>query len=1053
MDLARIDDDTFELAASEFTSRVRRGEVPDIEEYVSRYPDLSDEIRELFPTILAMEQTKQHREFESGGKASLGARKIEQLGDFRILREVGRGGMGIVYEAEQESLGRHVAVKVLPPFALMDETHIRRFQREAQTAAQLHHTNIVPVFGVGEDDGLYYYVMQLIDGRGLDAMLVDADGEAVDPWHAADIGRQIADALAYAHEHGTLHGDIKPANLLLDQNGTVWITDFGLARALEPDATVTEHFGGTLRYMAPERFHGTTDARSDVYSLGVTLYELITGQPAFPGTTRSELLRQVTQTDPVRPRAINSRIPRDLETIVLKAIARDPDHRYQSSQAVAEDLGRFLEGSPIRARRVTSVERFWRWCRRNPALSAAICTAVVSTMMVAVLTSVGYYKSRRVNSRLQTLNSNLNGLNTDLQNSLNREQQERETAQATTQLALDALSKIFNRFAPNALYVTPVVIEDETTSDESDYTMPMQPALSPEVAAALEEMLPIYHRLAEQRGQDPTIREQAARAHHRIGLIYQQLGQSDAARAAYSDSIELLEKLRKEAPTTNVDETADTRLLTQLATVLNDLSELERVSLEFRSAEQASRRALDLIKSTAEETRSTDLQYELARAHLSLAKRTPFWHRPPNSGRRPGPPGGGRGGPNGPQGSGSRSPVSVASSSEGPDGPAPGDFQRPPGPDFPGNRGGRGRSRRGDRDGERPRDGERGADRERGGDRGDRRRRPRLTERFFGSWDDRRNHLESAIGILDELSQQRPDNPQLLILLARCYRERALQRPDRDASGFEDPDWEKAVELVSQLTNDYPEVADYRFELAEMYGDVEFWRINDETCGRRIEKRLRTALEILEELVAENPSRPAFVSAQAQMYVKLAAVYRHCDRDQKSIDMLHEAIALHQTLVERFPNVEAHMIWQVRLARLVALWQMREGNTGTAEQTLRDVIGATRQWLAAIAKEDDVSALDAQTLAGAAQSVNARDILRELGDTYFLLATLLDDEGQSAEASEARSVGNALHRRSSPRFRMPPPPPDDRPGPPPWMRNTPPPPPMPEPLASTTERG
>ncbi|MFG0332983.1 MAG: protein kinase, partial [Maioricimonas sp. JB049] len=580
MDLARIDDDTFELAASEFTDRVRRGDVPDIDEYVTRFPNLSVEIRELFPTILAMEQTKQHREFESGGKASLGARKIEQLGDFRILREVGRGGMGIVYEAEQESLGRHVAVKVLPPFALMDETHIRRFHREAQTAGQLHHTNIVPVFGVGEDDGLYYYVMQLIDGRGLDAMLSDAESDPLDPWHAADIGRQIGDALAYAHEHGTLHGDIKPANLLLDRSGTVWITDFGLARALEPDATVTEHFGGTLRYMAPERFHGTTDARSDVYSLGVTLYELITGQPAFPGTTKSELLRQVTQTDPVRPRTINPRIPRDLETIVLKAIARDPDHRYQSSQAAADDLGRFLEGSPIRARRVTSVERFWRWCRRNPALSAAICTAVVSTLMVAMLTSVGYFRSRQINSELQTLNADLNGLNTDLQDSLDREQQERETAQATTQLALDALSKIFDRFAPNALYVTPVVIEDETASQEADYTTPMQPALSPEVAAALEEMLPIYHRLAEQRGQDPTIRKQAARAHHRIGMIYQQLGQSDAARTAYGDAIRLLEELRVEAGATDEPDVADARLLPQLATVLNDLADLEWVSQE-----------------------------------------------------------------------------------------------------------------------------------------------------------------------------------------------------------------------------------------------------------------------------------------------------------------------------------------------------------------------------------------------------------------------------------------------------------------------------------------
>jgi hypothetical protein len=211
-------------------------------------------------------------------------------------------------------------------------------------------------------------------------------------WHSvAQIGVQVAEALAYAHQQGVLHRDIKPSNLLLDLQGTIWITDFGLAKAAaEADLTRTGDIIGTLRYMAPERFRGTSDPRSDVYGLGMTLYELLTLGPAFVGIDRERLIHQITQSEPPRPSQLNPEVPRDLETIVLKAIDREPSHRSQTADELAEDLQRFLDDRPIRARRASLGERAWRWCRRNPALAGVTAVAAALLVVVATVSLVGY---------------------------------------------------------------------------------------------------------------------------------------------------------------------------------------------------------------------------------------------------------------------------------------------------------------------------------------------------------------------------------------------------------------------------------------------------------------------------------------------------------------------------------------------------------------------------------------------------------------------------------------------------------------------------------------
>ncbi len=360
------------------------------------------------------------------------AEQADQLGDFRLVREIGRGGMGVVYEAEQVSLGRRVALKVLPPTVGQDPSRKARFEREARAAAKLHHTNIVQVFGVGEHNGQPYYVMQLIQGQGLDAVLarssppVEAGTLAASPsgngsaaaearpalqeatvaaspvpgtpgrspepppasprsvaaavlgdsspsgsrggsyWHSvARIGAQVADALDYAHRQGVLHRDIKPSNLLLDDQGTVWVADFGLAKT-EDQASLTQagELLGTFRYMPPEAFEGQADRRTDIYSLGLTLYELLTQRPAYEDIDAHKIVKQVMTTEPARLNRVNPAIPRDLVTIVHKAADRDPGRRYQTAGELAEDLQRFLADEPIHARRQTPLERYARSARR-----------------------------------------------------------------------------------------------------------------------------------------------------------------------------------------------------------------------------------------------------------------------------------------------------------------------------------------------------------------------------------------------------------------------------------------------------------------------------------------------------------------------------------------------------------------------------------------------------------------------------------------------------------------------------------------------------------------
>jgi WD40 repeat protein/serine/threonine protein kinase len=454
--LAQLQDPQIARAVEEYRSLLQGDSPPDREAFLARYPAIAVALAEYLDGLeflhRAAGQLNQPLLAQPTGAVvapgQFGPDSL--LGDFRIVGEIGRGGMGVVYAAEQTSLGRRVALKVLPVEAARDAKLLARFRRESQAAAQLHHSNIVPVFEVGQQGDVFFYAMQYIQGQPLDKVIqelqrlravsagtpcpnaasaasaiarslrtgqyepmrsVDATLDAVPapgepPSHlgpfpdtpaalpepselslstlnhrlyghqVARIGLQAAEALAYAHSHGILHRDIKPSNLLLDSAGVTWVSDFGLAKTQEQALTETGDLVGTVRYMAPERFQGVCDARADVYALGLTLYELLLLRPAFDAPDRLRLLDQIGHQEPIRPRVVDSRIPRDLETILMKAIEKEPRRRYASAAALAEDLRRFLADEPIQARRIGPLERLGRWGRRNP-LVAGLTAAVV----------------------------------------------------------------------------------------------------------------------------------------------------------------------------------------------------------------------------------------------------------------------------------------------------------------------------------------------------------------------------------------------------------------------------------------------------------------------------------------------------------------------------------------------------------------------------------------------------------------------------------------------------------------------------------------------------
>jgi serine/threonine protein kinase len=544
-------------ALKEYLAALEAGTRPERPDFLRRYPDIAAELAEHLDGLEYIQGAALKLRPEAEGLSA----PVPELGDYRILREVGRGGMGAVYEAVQHSLGRRVALKILPFAAALDPRQLQRFKNEAHAAAQLYHPNIVPIYGVGCEQGTHFYAMQFVDGASLatlcrcfrhhsdqssssgrlprtrtftppapgvsplsaadgdlssseppDSAAVDAvssllrgEGPELGERYFRRIGRLImkaAEALDHAHQLGVVHRDIKPANLLLDSTGHIWVTDFGLAQLQNsPGLTVTGELVGTLRYMSPEQAmgkRGVVGHRTDIYSLGVTLYELLTLRPALDGQDTRELLNQLASAEPRPPRQIDRRIPRDLETVVLKAIARNPNERYATAQEMADDLRRFLVDEPVRAQRPTVLDRLAKWGRRHKSM-------VVSSFVLLMLTVIGLSVSTVVIAQEHAITKNA------LQN-------ERRQAEETERQH-DRAEKNFRRARDVVNYFSRVSEED----------MESLPPFAQGVRRQMLEAALIYYQdFIDQEHDDPSLQAELAASQSRVSTILSELTAMEA---------------------------------------------------------------------------------------------------------------------------------------------------------------------------------------------------------------------------------------------------------------------------------------------------------------------------------------------------------------------------------------------------------------------------------------------------------------------------------------------------------------------------------------------
>jgi len=831
--------DPLDDLAAQFTEQLRQGQQPRIEDYVTRLPERAEELRAALEAVALMEQHKPRRQ------------GVSRLGEYRIRREIGRGGMGIVYEADHEALGRRVAIKLLP--GLADARARERFRREALAAARLHHTNIVPIFDVGEHDGQCFYVMQLIHGqsldrlalaRPLDSALPAAPTQSISayrpvapndptaelptatavpaaaapappqlllpPHQVARIGAQVADALAHAHAQGVLHRDIKPSNLLLDETGTVWVTDFGVAKlAEEGRLTHSGDLVGTLRYMPPERFAGLSDPRGDVYSLGVTLYELATGHPAFPETLPQHLIRLITQENLPRPRFLNPALPLDLETILLKATARDPAQRYASAADLADDLQRFLADRPVKARRIGPLEQAWRWCRRNPALASAL---VAVLLLLASTTVVALYAAA-----VQTT-------------ALEAEKRQRERAESMASRSLKALNTIFDGLAPSRLMATAPEISEEGIE------LPPRLAAPPESMPLLQKLLNSYEEIARESADYPDLRREAAEAHHRMADLRQRLGRLDEAVAAYEAALKLY----------------PSEAVIVRARAYNEIGRIFRLRQRDEEANQLHAQAVAILQSAEPRLRERpESRFELARAYFMSEPRPLLRLLPPLGGPK---------GPkefHGPKGFPDLNPLldrkgppwaKVPFEPKGP--PEPKGPKAPKGPKLP------------------P-----GAD------------EPSPVT----------PPLRQAITLLEALSDEYPSVPEYRHMLACCYR----HEPQGES---------RALKLLRDLVRDFPLVPDFRLDLCETLASSpprpEFgpppWANPD---------GLQEALKLSAGLVRDYPNVPEYAAVHARLLDRRALLalregrLAQADRDSR------DALRLQSHLVQRYPDIPAYRFW------------------------------------------------------------------------------------------------------------------------------------------------
>lgn len=893
-----------DLLADEFAQRLRRGERPSIEEYADRYPDQADLIRAVFPSVAAVERVAHQDSLTSAPAHPSSPGAHEAYGDFDIVRQIGSGGMGVVYEAVQRSLQRRVALKVMNDSTSAKEKHRVRFRREAEAAAGLHHTNIVPIFGIGEDHGLQYYAMQLIEGATLQEVieclkttrdsgqgdevngtspayegarhLMQSSGEhsslhfEINPTglistqileatlaqatkassgtrdlsstralenieiatelsldHAAirefapsrhyyrNVARIIAsaaDALDYAHHAGVLHRDIKPANLLLDRDGTLWITDFGLARREDFEGqTQTGELLGTLQYMAPEQIRGSGDQRMDIYSLGLTLFELLTLQVGLE-SPRSRLIDPLGHSQVRFSRSMQRRIPRDLQTIVLKACALAPDDRYQRAADMEQDLRRFLEDRPIQARRASPVEQLSRWARRNPLL--AILTALSFGLLLTIAGLLAVW-NRQQQSTLARLSQEYDRAESNLREktqALNRAETEQTRAEKNLQMAIEAFDQIMTNIGARGRLLNAPDLVDEETPEFVDAS------LTEADVELLQSLATFFDRFAEENTTD--LRIETAVARRRVGEIQHRIGKLEDATKSLNQAIDDFGSIRRADPNATQSMLEEIAAREELILILGKRGQLPRANALFVETRQ-------LIESNPAVAGSTQGQFALANLLSNMVNVGPRFA--PERRRR------------GPFASSNRTPLPQA---------------------IPANQ------------------------------------QARLK---------RESELNSeSLAILQRLVKEDPSPSAYQLALARACKDQVRIRIALGEIEGAESSLRKAIAIMESLLTSHPASASYRHELADILSMNVAFREEDS------ERSLR-ALDLSEALVKEHPNAPQYLTLKASVLSRMALLGPPSDnRGEKSLQRLGEAIEIQSDLARRFPDVPLYSITLVQ---------------------------------------------------------------------------------------------------------------------------------------------
>lgn len=507
-----------------------------------------------------------------------------RIGNYDVVAELGRGGMGVVYQARHHGLDRFVAIKMILAGGYASEESVRRLRTEAEAVARLQHPNVVQIYDVGEHDGQPFLVLEYLEGGNLAQRVA---GKPQSPRVAAQLIQTLSRTIDYAHANGILHRDLTPSNVLLSEisakrakdpetgaldidleRATPKITDFGLAKRLDDGVghTRTGAVMGTPGYMSPEQAMGNAEVigpSCDIYSLGAMLYELLTGRPPFVGETALDTLEQVIRQEPVPPTRLHPKVPRDLETICLKCLEKEPAKRYATAGEIADDLERYRKGEPILARRAGTVLRLWRWSKRRPAAAALI---LVSVLAAVTLLAGSYWSSSLVRN-------------------------ERDRAEEHLSLALRAVDGML------------------TEVGEQDFAY--EPRLDEKRQALLARALALYQEFLAKQADNTRLQLETAQAFRRMGDIERWLGQQERAEAAYVQAIQLIDRLRNDQP-------ADPRYERWLAYCHNYLGEVHRQSSQPKLAEQSYRRAYALSERLHREfPENVEYAQELARAQYN----------------------------------------------------------------------------------------------------------------------------------------------------------------------------------------------------------------------------------------------------------------------------------------------------------------------------------------------------------------------------------------------------------------------------------------------------